>query len=88
MKNIRPFDIVIIKDPTGILGQKGGFDSSGRWSVVSSHEEFLVLSRGARILRVKIESVEVVGHFTTEVKMDTGIEIDNQGNTDGEEKTQ
>ena len=85
MKNIRAFDIVIIKDPTGVLGQKGGFDSSGRWSVVSSHDEFLVLSRGARILRVKPEAVEVVGHFTTVVKMDTGIEIDIQGDTNGEE---
>jgi len=85
MKNIRAFDIVIITDPTGVLGQKGGFDSSGRWSVVSSHDEFLVLSRGARILRVKPIAVEVVGHFTMEVKMDTGIESDNQGENDGED---
>lgn len=84
MKNIRAFDIVIIKDPTGVLGQKGGFDSGGRWSVVSSHDEFLVLSRGARILRVKHEAVDVVGHFSTNVKMDTGINSTNQGEDDGE----
>ena len=74
MKNIRAFDIVIITDPKGILGQKGGYDCSGRWSVVSNHDEFLVLSRGARILRVKLEAVTVVGHFTTEIKIDNGIE--------------
>ena len=87
MKNIRPFDIVIIKDPTGVLGQKGGFDSGGRWSVVSSHDEFLVLSRGARILRVNNTAVEVVGHFNTNVKMDTGIELTNEGENDGEVQT-
>lgn len=84
MKNIRAFDIVIITDPSGVLGQKGGFDSTGRWSVVSSHEEFLVLSRGARILRVKQDAVKVVGHFTMEVKMNTGIDSDKQGEPDGE----
>jgi hypothetical protein len=82
MKNIRAFDIVIIIDTTGVLGQKGGFDSSGRWSVVSSHDEFLVLSRGARILRVKPSAVKVVGQFTTEVK--PAINSDNQGENDGE----
>jgi len=76
MKNIRAFDIVIITNPAGVLGQKGGFDSSGRWSVVSSHDEFIVLSRGARILRVKPDAVEVFGHFTMDVKMDTGIDSD------------
>lgn len=73
MKNIRAFDVVIITDPSGVLGQKGGFDSHGRWSVVSSHDEFIVLSRGARILRVKPEAIKVIGQFTTDLKMDTGI---------------
>ncbi len=74
--NIRPFDLVIITDVKGILNQKGGDGHSGRWSVVSSDGNFFVLSRGGRILRVKPEAVAVVGSFSTDVKIDTGIELD------------
>jgi hypothetical protein len=82
MKNIRAFDVVEITDPSGILGQKGGTDHSGRWSVISSHDEFIVLSRGARILRVKPSAVMVVGFFSTDIKID--IRSDPEELTDGQ----
>ena len=76
MKNIRAFDKVIITNPNGILGQKGGFDSNGQWSVVSNHDEFLVLSRGARILRVKPDAVEVVTRSAALAENDDDVDVD------------
>lgn len=76
MNNIRAFDKVIITNPLGILGQKGGFDFNGEWSVVSSHEELIVLSRGARILRVKPDAVEVTQSSATLVDEDDSIDCE------------
>jgi len=76
MINIRPFDTIKVINPNGILNQKGGTDHSGNWVVISNHEDFLVVSRGARILRVKHSATEIVETFDIKAETKIGIKKD------------
>ena len=81
MNNIRTFDIIEIIDENGVLGQKGGFKSSGRWYVISEHGTYVVAHRGSRVIRVNIDSVRVVGCYegdknVNEIADDDIVDID------------
>lgn len=78
MTDIRVFDFVTISDPKEVLNQRGGFDSSGVWTVVSIHDDFTVLSRGGRIMRVKPPGIALHAKFQPTITIETGLE-------DGEE---
>lgn len=78
--DIRVFDLVTIINKFSVLNQRGGFDSGGIWKVMSIHDDFLVLSRGARILRVKPDGVSL--HEKCQV---SPIVLDDVGVEDGEE---
>lgn len=62
MKNIRTMDIIVVTDPSGVLGKRHKTGYSGNWKVISSHEDMIVAIRGARIMRVRPNAVDVVGH--------------------------
>lgn len=62
MNNIRTFDIVLVTNENGILGQKGGNCHKGKWYVLSEHDTYLVISRGCRTMRVRTDAVQVIGH--------------------------
>ena len=74
MTDIRVFDFVTISDPKEVLNQRGGFDSGGIWTVVSIHDDFVVLSRGGRIMRVKISGIALHAKFQTNIIIETGLE--------------
>lgn len=57
--DIRVFDLVTIIDKSCVLNQRGGFDSDGVWKVMSIHDDFMVLSRGARLTRVEPRGVSL-----------------------------
>jgi len=78
MNNIRTFDIVLVTNENGILGQKGGNCHKGRWYVLSEHNTYLVISRGCRTMRVRTDAVTVVGHheMSATVSEDALIDVD------------
>ena len=76
--DIRVFDLVTIIKKSFVLNQRGGFDSNGVWKVMSIHDDFMVLSRGGRILRVKPDGVSLHEKSMHDILID---EID-----DGEEQ--
>jgi len=78
MSDIRVFDLVTISDRNCVLNQRGGFDSAGIWTVVSMHEDFIVLSRGGRIMRVKPGGIVLHAKYNPTISIETGLE-------DGEE---
>jgi hypothetical protein len=60
MKTIRTLDTIEIENNSGILWHKGGFDVSGRWSVLSTHDEYAVVFRGGRLMKVNIGAIVLV----------------------------
>lgn len=78
MSDIRVFDFVTVSNPKDVLNQRGGFDSNGIWTVVSIHSDFVVLTRGGRIMRVKPSGISLHAKFQPTITIETGLE-------DGEE---
>ena len=81
MNNIRTFDIIEIINENGVLGQKGGFSSSGKWYVISEHGTYVVAFRGSRVIRVNIDSIKVVGCYEgdkniSEISEDDILDVD------------
>lgn len=76
--DIRVFDLVTVLGGNLVLNQRGGFDSNGIWTVVSMHSDFVVLSRGGRIMRVKPEGIVLHTKYNQTITIETGLE-------DGEE---
>lgn len=78
MNDIRVFDSVTVSNTKDVLNQRGGVDSNGIWTVVSIHEDFMVLTRGGRIMRVKPSGLSLHAKFQSDITIETGLE-------DGEE---
>jgi hypothetical protein len=76
MNDIRVFDLVTVSDNNCVLNQRGGFDSAGIWTVVSVHDDFYVLSRGGRIMRVKPVGVLLHSKYNPTISIDIGLEED------------
>jgi len=82
MNDIRVFDFVTISNPKDVLNQRGGFDSNGTWTVVSIHDDFVVLTRGGRIMRVKPSGITLYAKFQPTISIETGLENGEENTTE------
>lgn len=55
--SVRPCDTVTISDVNAVLYMSGGSKCDGVWKVISIHNDFIALSRGGRLARVKHQGV-------------------------------